>query len=122
MFQAFEVVRKEYEKLYKDTCTITTYEKIRNEDMSTELKEVVACENQPCRLSFQTKTNTNDTDSASATVQTIELFISPDIIIKAGSDITVTHEGRTTKYKNSGVPAVYPTHQEIILEYSKEWA
>ena len=122
MLQALKVVRKHYETLYTDTCTISAYEKIRNEDMSTELKEVVVCENQPCRLSFQSKVNANDTESASATAQTIELFISPDIVIKPGSSIVVTHEGRTVKYKNSGVSAVHPTHQEIILELNEEWA
>lgn len=44
-----------------------------------------------------------------------KLFISPDVAIKAGSKIIVTQHGRTTEYSNSGVPAVYPTHQEIML-------
>lgn len=54
--------------------------------------------------------------------QSVKLFISPDIVIKAGSKIIVTQHGRTTEYSNSGVPAVYPTHQEIMLTLFEGWA
>ena len=52
----------------------------------------------------------------------IELFISPDITIKPNSKIIVTQAGVTTDYTYSGVPAVYDTHQQIILEFFTEWA
>lgn len=48
--------------------------------------------------------------------------IPPDVVIKAGSKIIVTQHGRTTEYSNSGVPAVYPTHQEIMLTLFNGWA
>ena len=51
----------------------------------------------------------------------MKLFISPDVLIKAGSKIIVTQHGRTTEYSNSGVPAVYPTHQEIMLTLFEGW-
>ena len=52
----------------------------------------------------------------------IKLFLSPDIIVKAGSNITVTQAGKTTEYIASGIPAIYDTHQEIMLVLSKERA
>ena len=52
----------------------------------------------------------------------IKLFISSDIVIKSGSKLTVTQTGVTTAYTGSGVPAVYPTHQETILELFESWA
>lgn len=50
------------------------------------------------------------------------MFVSPDVTIKPGSMLTVAQNGVTTEYTSSGVPAVYPTHQEIILELSDKWA
>lgn len=122
MFSAFEMVRRNYECMYTDTCIVTEYTKVLNADKSTSLKEQVTCENQPCRLSVSSKTQSEDITAATKQAQTITLFISPDINIKAGSLITVTHNGRTAEFKNSGFPAVYPTHQEIVLELKKEWA
>ena len=42
--------------------------------------------------------------------------------IKGGSKIVVTQNGRTQIFSSSGEAAVYPTHQEIILELFKGWA
>ena len=54
--------------------------------------------------------------------QTIKLYIYPDINIKNGSKIIVTQNGKKQEYKNSGEPARYETHQEIMLELFKGWA
>ncbi len=32
------------------------------------------------------------------------------------------HNDRVSEYKNSGVPSVFPTHQEIVLERFEGWA
>ena len=42
--------------------------------------------------------------------------------IPAGSTIQITQSGHTADYNRSGQPAVYPTHQEIILALKKEYA
>jgi hypothetical protein len=83
---------------------------------------VVVLENQPCKLSFKTLAATSQTESAANITQQTKLFISPDISINAGSKITVTQDGVTTDYTCSGVPAVYPTHQEVILELFEDFA
>lgn len=88
----------------------------------TSTKEVVVLENQPCKLSFETIAATVQTDTAAALSQGVKVFLSPDVSIKAGSKLTVTQNGVTTAYKSSGVPAVYPTHQEIILTLFERWA
>ena len=36
--------------------------------------------------------------------------------------VIVTQNGETTEYKNSGKPAIYSSHQEIILELFDGWA
>lgn len=73
-------------------------------------------------VSFETIAATVQTDTAAALSQGVKVFLSPNVSIKAGSKLTVTQNGVTTAYKSSGVPAVYPTHQEIILTLFERWA
>lgn len=115
--------RKAMESLYDGICTVTEHQKVKKENKSTGFQDVVVLENQPCRLSFKTISNTSQTDNAaSSVVQLITLFISPDVKIEPGSKITVTQNGVTTDYKQSGKPAMYDTHQEIVLDLFREWA
>lgn len=126
MFQKTKVVnkaRKAIESLYIGSCTITEHQKIKKENKSTGFSDVVVLENQPCKLSFQTVNSTSATDmGASAVTQTVKLFIAPEIKIKPGSKITVTQNDVTTEYQNSGVPAIYSTHQAVVLELFQGWS
>jgi hypothetical protein len=126
MFQKDKVVnkaRKAVESLYDGFCTITEYQKIKKENKSTGFSEVVVLENQPCRLSFQTVNSTVATETgASALTQSVKLFLAPEIQVKPGSKLTVTQCGVTTEYQSSGQPAIYSTHQAIILELFKGWS
>lgn len=115
--------RKAIESMYDGKCTITEYQKIKRENKSTGFQEVVVLENEPCRLSFKTINNTKQTDNAaSAVVQIVKVFLAPDIQVKPGSKLTITQNDVTTEYKNSGEPAFYSTHQEIVLELFKGWS
>jgi hypothetical protein len=114
--------RKAIESMYDGTCTITEYQEYTKENKSTGHHEVVVLEGQPCRLSFSSFPNTNQTDTAAQLVQTIKIFLAPEIRVQAGSKLTVTQNGVTTEYKSSGEPALYQTHQEIMLELFKGWA
>lgn len=118
----FGKTRTALEKLYTGRCTV--YEKAKSVDPDTFLTEVedkAVLENIPCRLSFSSSPAATD-GNAAAISQTIKLFLDPEISIKPGSWITVTQNGVTTDYKQSGTPAVYSSHQEIILELAKEYA
>lgn len=114
--------KKFVESLYDGKCTVTEYQKIKKENKSTGFQEVVVLKDQPCRLSFKTISSTDPNESAAILTQTTKLFLAPEIKVKAGSKLTVTQNGVTTEYKCSGKPAVYHTHQEIILELFKGWA
>lgn len=126
MFQKTKVVkraRKALELLYGGTCNIIEHQKIKKANKSTGFQDVTVLENEPCRLSFKTIGSTVQAENAaSAVMQVTTLFISPDVIIKSGSKIVVTQNNRTTEYKSSGEPALYQTHQEVILELFKGWA
>ena len=115
--------RKAIEATYFGTLTVTEMQKVKDEESKlTKKEEVVTLENQPCRLSFETLKSADQTVSAANITQVTKLFISPDVEIKPGSKLTVTQDGVTTAYVRSGFPAVYPTHQEIILDLFEKYA
>lgn len=123
MVKEKNAVRKAIESTYEGIATVEEYQKIKDEVTKlTSSRAVVVLENQPCRLSFESLQATNQTESAAAVSQITKLFLSPDISIKAGSKITVTQAGKTAEYTYSGVPSIYDTHQEIVLELFKEWS
>ena len=114
--------RKAIESLYGGKCSITEYQKIKKENGSTGFQETTVIENQPCRISFKTVTSAKEGAMNQSITQVIKLFLAPEITVKTGSKITVTQNGITTEYKSSGQPAMYETHQEIILELFDGWS
>lgn len=115
--------RKSLESMFEGTCDIVEHKKVKKSNGATVSEDVKVLEKKPCRLSFKSIGSTDQAENAaSAVIQVTTLFISPDIVIKPGSKIIVTQNSRTTEYKQSGEPAMYDTHQEIILELFKGWA
>jgi len=117
------IQRKAIEQLYKGKCTIKEFREVKDPNTHISNKqEVTVLEEQPCRLSYSKIASSSQTTAPASVVQTIKLFIAPEIEIKAGSKIIVTQNGRTTEFARSGEPAVYTNHQEIMLELFKEYA
>lgn len=119
---AREKARKEFAKLYEDKCNVYEYVKEKQVNGSTAHKEKLVQSDIPCRISFKTVTQLSENSQNAQQVQAIKLFIPPDIHIKAGSKLEISRNGAVTAYKNSGVPALYATHNEISLEIFKEWS
>ncbi|WP_227856136.1 hypothetical protein [Clostridioides sp. ES-S-0048-02] len=115
--------RKAIELLYRDKCTIVEYQPVKDPiTKRTNNKEVVALENQPCKLSYKNIVSATEGKVAKLG-QTIKLFISPNINVKAGSKLTITNQNNVTKeYVRSGESAIYPNHQEVILELLEDKA
>ena len=88
----------------------------------THEEEIAVIEDQPCKLSFEKLNAVVQTETAAAIAQGLKLFLAPEIHINGGSKIVVTQNGVTGEYSTSGEPAIYPTHQEIMLELFKGWA
>lgn len=119
---AINAARKSIESTYEGVLTVTEHQKVKDEVTKiTGYQDVVVLDDQPCRLSFEKIQTASQSESAATVAQTTKLFVSPDITIKAGSKITVTQAGITTDYQCSGIPAVYQTHQEIILDLFEDW-
>ncbi|MDL0324242.1 hypothetical protein QQO74_11015, partial [Clostridioides difficile] len=90
--------RKAIEMLYRDKCTIVEYQPIKDPiTKRTNNKEIVVLENQSCKLSYKNIVSATDGKVAKLE-QTIKLFISPDIEIKAGSKLIINDK----EYVRSG--------------------
>lgn len=127
MVKAMETARKSarqaQEATYEGVCTIFECQEVK--DAKTKLsseKEIAVVEDQPCKLSYEKPTAAVQTDTAAATAQGVKLFLAPEIVVKSNSKIVVTQNGVTEEYSASGKPAIYSTHQEIILELFRRWS
>lgn len=120
---ARKAARKAIESTYEGVCSIVEYKAVTDgETKITRHKEITVLEKQPCKLSFEKLNAVVQTDTAAAISQGTKLFISPEITINSGSKIVVVQNGVTGEYSASGEPAVYASHQEIVLQQFKGWA
>ena len=115
-------VRKAIEMTYTGKCKIIENQRVLKPNKSTGFNEVEVLINQPCKLSFSRISTTNQNDVVSSLGQLIKVFLAPEIIVNPGSKIIVTQNGYTTEYSQSSKPAVYNTHQEIVLELFQGWS
>ena len=115
--------RKAIESQYDGYCDIVEYQEVlKDKSTITSHKEVIIKKNIPCKISFEDIYSNTETNNESVVATKVKLFIAPEIDIKPGSKIIVNQKNRITEYKNSGEPAVYDTHQEIMLVNFKGWA
>lgn len=117
------LARKAQEEAYDGICTVMEQRKVKDpKTMLTTEQDVVVVENEPCHLSYSNVSAVSQTEAAANTAQVTRLFLSPDVRIRPGAKIAVTQAGTTQLYGCSGVPAVYRTHQEIVLTLSGRYA
>ncbi len=120
---ARKAARRAQESTYEGLCTVYEYRSTKDPDTKiTHEEEISVIENQPCKLSFEKLNAVVQTETAAVIAQGLKLFLAPEIHINGGSKIVVTQNGVTGEYSASGEPAIYPTHQEIMLELFKGWA
>lgn len=121
--QAQKMHRTVIEQTYDGICNIYGMQDIKDpETKITEHKEVTLQGDVPCHLSFTWTGTAEGTGMSTDIKQEIKLFLAPDILVSPGSRIEVTQHGVTVSYSRSGKPAVYSSHQEILLELWKEYA
>ncbi len=110
-------LKKILQNAYSGKCAVYEYSDVK--DAKTGIirkKAFISAENIPCQLSYEHIGSASPTETASDISQSVKLFLSPDIKIRAGSKIAVTQNGEQRFYKASGTPAVYASHQEIVLK------
>lgn len=104
------------ESLYEDTCTIYSGSQTKDEHGITSNTWTAVYTDIPCRLSFSSIQPNTRSDIVDTVSQTVKLFVSPDVDIPDGSRIEVKRmTGDVLTFGQSGLPAVYPTHKEIML-------
>lgn len=109
--------------MWTDRATISEYRKTVDPTTHESIPSVVdVVTDLPCRISFSSLVTVGINNQVGNVSQTIKMFTSPDVLVNEGSIITVKREGRIEKYKRSGVPAWYNSHQEIPLEKYEEYA
>lgn len=76
-------VRHTIEDTYDCLCEIIEYQPVKNTtNKRTEHKEIIVLEKQPCRISYKTISNANETKNKNKVFQIVKLFIAPEIQIK----------------------------------------
>lgn len=115
--------REAVESLYQGVCSVYEYHKVMDKKTKlTKGKIVTVAESIPCRLSFSGITATTSDGKTVKRHQAAKLFLAPEVAVKAGSKIVVTQNGIKEEYKGSGDPAIYESHQEIMLELFERFA
>lgn len=116
-----KITKNTLKLLYTGFCNIYEYESFIDENtFIKKQKSFLKYENVPCRVSYYKNSynflGAKENLFNNSINQRVKIFLDNDIQIKAGSLIVVTQNGKTTKYKNSGEPVVYTSHQEIMLD------
>ena len=126
--QARRAARKALERTYEGRATVYEYQSVRDPDtFLTDFKEVTVLEDQPCKLSFEKQTATDENHVATVS-QGVKLFLSPDLVIPPGCKIVVQRFNRQGElvreftYSQSGEAGVFTNHQEITLTLWEGWA
>lgn len=118
-------IRNAIERTYTDKMNVYGYFDEKNNDIFDDVTEDIVISEEPCRVSFNSDLAakpTYENDGAAKVEQKIKLFCAPEVMIQPGSKIEVTRGNRIMLFTRSGEPAVYATHQEIVLESVKVWA
>lgn len=115
--------RKPIQGLYEDKMDLINYEKVRDPVTGiNKYEEKTLLSDVPCRISYKTIKQSESNDSTyNSSSQIIKLFIAPEIDIPPGSKVVINRNGAILSFKRSGMPAIYHTHKEIVLEEFKGW-
>lgn len=112
-------------RLWTDRCSV--YLKTKATDPGTNLtrfSEQLLAGGLPCRLSFKSLAASGGRPAAALSQQTV-LFLAPETEIPPGCRIVVHRGGDPEKeliFARSGLPGIYPDHQEVPLEPFRGYA
>lgn len=115
--KAFKQARKAIESLYDCKCTISGGKEKVKDPITKETKLVpkIKYKDIPCRISKQSLSKNNQTNTVNQIVYELKLFICPELDIKQGDVVEITNKfGEKETYK-AGEGFKYNTHQEVLL-------
>lgn len=109
------------QSLWKDKFSVVEWAQVIKPNGGMGFQEVQTLTDEPCKLSFSTLKDTNQNDEAATVAQVTKLFCENTLNIKAGSKITITRAGNVFEFAQSGLPAIFSNHQEIVLVPFRGW-
>lgn len=124
MVEQISKAKQAIQMLYFDRCNIYGIQKYKD-PVTKEIIEKdddVIYSDVPCKLSYKDVSQADNDGISSAVNQVVTLKLDNELVIKPGSKIVVTRNGRSTTYQNSGAPAIGVNQQIITLELFKEEA
>lgn len=116
-----ERMRKAIEALWTDRCSIAICRPVQAESGAEELREETIATGVKCRLSY-IEAEATEMNMAAQLSQRAKLMLGSEHEAPPGSLITVERCGRQVKYRSSGAPRLYRSHQEIEMELCDRWA
>lgn len=114
-------MRDAAQSLWTDVCSVTVRRPVQGENGAEELREEVILEGVKCRLSYITA-GAAQLALGPEVAQRAKLTLDSGHAIPPGSMIAVERCGRVVKYRASGEPKLYSSHQEIEMELFERWA
>lgn len=115
MFGNVELERKILEQTYDGVMDVYGFSNEQTASGATRPVEKKLHTGISCALSANQQADTTQTDASADVNKRYTVFCSPDVAIPAGCRLVVTQYGAARDYCCSGVPNVYPTHQEISV-------
>lgn len=109
-------------KFMTGVCDVQEYRSVKDETTHVTRQELVTVYTaQPCKLSYSKNPATAEGD-APGSLLAVRLLLPSELVIRAGSVITVTQAGKTRIFKAASEPAIYTNHQEVELESADDYA
>lgn len=116
------VIEQALKSLWTGKCTVTQSVPTESSDFITRESGKVIYKDLPCRLSYHTSYPGDMGDGVTRLAQEITVFLDKTVSVPAGCRLVITQNGVTNKFKASGHPRVFSSHQEIRLELEKDKA
>lgn len=110
-----ELERKWLELTYDGVMTVTGSKKETVGSETIVTHNAVLYADQPCALSFSGTPDGSQGEDAGEINYRATIFCAPELVIPAGSRITVTQYGKTYVMVYSGEGITYPTHQQLSV-------
>lgn len=109
--------RAAIEMTYEGLCTVTEFQSVKDPATKATVQQLnIVLKNEPCALSQTSLSSVSTTNTDNTIDYDAKLFISPDVTIRAGSEIRVVQNGMDSNFQQVGKPFRYSTHQEIMLK------
>lgn len=110
-----EYFKNNLESTYDSLCNVIVIGDYEEDGLVYNNIETVKYSNIRCSISHKSFYIALQGNIPIASMQ-IKLFISPNLDIPINSKIEITRGENVTRYKASSPPAIFDTHQEILLD------